>query len=336
MTPADTGSIMTVTGPVVPTGAILTAEHLHADLSSIAAPHSPAQDHGALRDAPMTLDTLGDISLGAPNDENVRLTDEDLTATELERFAAAGGGIVVDATPVDLGRDPQALVHLARRTGLGIVMGCARYRATADDGHDATALAAEIIGDLSTGVDGVRAGVIGRLGPLDASVTRDRALLEAAGAASAHTGAPVLLTHPGAGRIDAALDVLLGAGAGADRLAVLVSGALPAHRDDVRALGARGVFVVFDRIARLTNVYRRWDDEDVCAGIGSLIADSRTAQILLSPGVSERIDLARYGGGGYALQDEYAPFLGMHGIDPALWTAFTTDNPRRFLTGGIR
>lgn len=312
--PAHT--LMTVRGPVAVEGPILPAEHVHADLRSRTAPDGP------LRAAPLTIDILGAVALGAANLENLDLTDEDLAARELVGF----DGAIVDATPPDLGRDPAALARIATATGVPIVMGSGRYAAT---GEDADTLTAEIVRDLEQGVDGIRAGVIGRLGPLDPADGHDAALLVAAARASARTGAPVLITHPGEARIDAVLRALRDGGASPGRIAVLgCSG-----RAGLDAIADAGACVVFDRIGRLTSANSTWDDEDVASAIAALAAAGHGDRILLSPGIAERIDLAAYGGSGYGMLPAYAGYLGWHGVAPETSALITTVNPARFLTG---
>lgn len=323
-----TDAVMTVTGPRALQGTILPAEHLHADLLA-------ASGHTAkLIETPLTIELLGEVALGAPHRENMLLTDTELAIAELGAFTALGGGVVVDATPPDLSRDPRALVAITEGTGLGIVMGCGRHLPR-DHETDAGALAAEMVADLTLGVDGIRAGVIGRIGALDLSHAADRVLFSAVGTAAARTGAPVLIEHPGPAQIDAVLDALLASGVAPERVAVTGCGAVAPDPAAVLALADSGIFVLFDRIARLTDVYRTWDDEDVAAAIVALSTAGRAQQVLLSPGIRERIDLRRYGGGGYGVLGEYGAYLSWHGVDAELLTRVTTDNPRRFLTGAL-
>lgn len=75
------------------------------------------------------------------------------------------------------------------------------------------------------------------------------------------------------------------------------------------AAARTGAPVLFDRIARLTDVYRTWNDEDVAAAIVALSTAGRAQHELLSPGIRERIDLSRYGGGGYGVLGEYGAYL---------------------------
>ncbi|QDZ14163.1 phosphotriesterase [Humibacter ginsenosidimutans] len=284
-------SIMTVLGQVKAESlaTILPSEHVLANLSHVDGTDPSTVDRiraaaafgDSLLHAPLTIDRLGDITLGAPNLENRSLADAELAASELSLFGAAGGSLVVDATPRDLGRSPRGLAGLAERTGVAIVMGSGRYRGEAG-ATDATALADEIVADLTHGTDGIRAGVIGRLGVLDPEDAADRAVLVASARASARTGAPVIVTHPGVDRIDAVLTTLLGAGASANRIAVTGCGTVAASHDSLLALARRGVFVLFDRLGRQTSVYTTWDDGDLVAALTALLPE-HGHQVLLSP-----------------------------------------------------
>src|SRR4051812_47181188 len=93
--------VMTVLGPVkaAELGITLPHEHLIIDLFKVFQPH-----------------------------RELLMNDGDLAAEELQLFADAGGGTVVELTTPDLGRDHHALVEISRRTGVNIVMCTGRYR----------------------------------------------------------------------------------------------------------------------------------------------------------------------------------------------------------------
>lgn len=170
--------------------------------------------------------------------------------------------------------------------------------------------------------------------PTDLSHAADRALLSAVGTAAAGTGAPVLIEHPGPAQIDAVLDALLASGVAPERVAVTGCGAVAPDPAAVLALADSGIFVLFDRIARLTDVYRTWDDEDVAAAIVALSTAGRAQHVLLSPGIRERIDLSRYGGGGCGVLGEYGAYLSWHGVDAELGMTTSPAFPARTRTRG--
>lgn len=319
--------------PAAELGRVLPLEHLLSDFTPPGQSHPP----GDGTDAALTIERLGEITVGGYLSDNVARTDATLAASELALFSASGGGTIVDATSIGLGRDPQALVRLARESGIAIVMGCGWYHpawAPEARGRSADDLAAELVRELTEGVDGVRAGVIGRLGALDPDDPDERAILIAAARACAATGAPIVLELPAPDRLDAVLGLLAAEGAAADRIALVGAAALSPDADALLAAAATGAFLVFDRIGRLTSVYSRWDDQDVAAALRLLAEHGHAGQVLLSPGITERADQHAYGGGGYALlHGPYRAFLAARGVDDALWRTLTVDNPRRYLTG---
>ncbi len=329
--------VTTVSGalPVADLGQVLPLEHLIADFTTPRELRAWGQEPDAA--GLLSIERLGEITVGGHVRDNLSRTDAALAASELRLFARAGGGTIVDATSIGLGRDPQVLARLARDSGVAIVMGSGWYHpawAPEIRGRQAAELADEIVHDLVDGVHGVRAGVIGRLGALDPHIADQRALLVAAARACAATGAPVILELPEPDRLDAVLGLLAAEGAPADRIALVGAAALSTDADALLAAAASGVFLVFDRIGRLTSVYSRWDDQDVADALRLLAEHGHAGQVLLSPGITERADQQAYGGAGYPLlHGPYRAFLAPRGVDDTLWHTLTVDNPRRYLTG---
>ena len=71
----------------------------------------------------LILDAMGHY----PNYEYV-IDDEDLVANEVQEFLSRGGKTICDVTLDEIGRNPEALVRLSKRTGLNVLMGCGWYR----------------------------------------------------------------------------------------------------------------------------------------------------------------------------------------------------------------
>ena len=63
---------------------------------------------------------IGD-GLGARREPDLLIDDVELAVDEVQSFRKAGGGTLVDAMPLDCGRDPEGLVEVSRRTGVHIV-----------------------------------------------------------------------------------------------------------------------------------------------------------------------------------------------------------------------
>ncbi|YCK40963.1 phosphotriesterase [Actinomadura sp. ATCC 39365] len=334
-------TVVAVTGevPAASLGAVLPHEHL---LSDFAPPDDTPESWartgrtrptaaGALwlYRAPLTMDLLGEVGMGAVNRDDLLLGDAGLAAAELAAFREAGGGTVVDLTTDALGRDPAGLRRLAEETGVTVVMGCGRAAA-----GPAEELTEELVRDLTEGVDGVRAGIIGELAALDPGVPAERALLVAAARAAAATGAAVSLArNEDAAVQQRVLDLLAEEGADLARVAVGHCDALSPRPDDLEPLLERGVFVQFDRLGRLPTALSVSDDQDVAAAVLELARRGHAGRLLLSQGVRAKSQLLAYGGGGYAfVLRQFVPYLRMLGADDQLIETVTVRNPRRLLT----
>lgn len=340
--------VSTVTGPAAPESLGITLPHEHL-LACFATPDDsaegwrrvgrshpvPATD-AAFYEAPVTMPMLGALNLAAPNRDNWTLDDASLAAAEAGQFQRAGGGTIVDQTSGGLGRRPAALRQIAEATGLNIVMGSGWFHpAWSPELADRTAesLADEIVHDIETGVDGVRAGVIGRIGRLNPAEAVERRLLVAVAVAAARTGAPVSIDRS-ADPADtlAVLDLIEAEGADLSRIAVGGCGALAAQPEVLAELLARGVFLQFDRLGDIPTVLTTVSDHDTMLGIFELAARGFTDQLLISQGVHRKIDLTAFGGNGYGfIPEQYAPYLRAFGAEDSLIHALTEANPQRLL-----
>ncbi|WP_271216015.1 phosphotriesterase family protein [Streptosporangium carneum] len=346
---ASRETAVTVTGGVAPSslGATLPHEHL---LSDFAPPGDTAESwarvgrvrpSGASRlqlyRAPLTMELLGEIGMGAPNRDDWLLGEEELAANEAAAFKLAGGGTLVDVTSVGLGRDPAGLRRIAETTGLNVVMGSGWYHPAWVEGladRDVESLTEEIVRDLVEGVDGVRAGIIGELAALDPEEPAERAVLVAAARASAATGAAITLDRSGDPAVQQrVLDLLAEEGADLTRVAVGHCDALSPRPDELEPLLERGVFVQFDQLGRLPSALSVSDDQDVVAAVLELARRGHAERILLSQDVSTKSQLLAYGGGGYGfILQQFVPYMRMLGADDALIESVTVRNPRRLLT----
>ncbi|MBD3933831.1 phosphotriesterase [Streptomyces chumphonensis] len=342
----STGTVVTVTGEIRADalGAVLPHEHLLSDVAprgdtaaawaAVGHPRPTAASRVRLYRAPLTMDLLGEIGTGAPNRDNWLLDDEDLATAEATAFRDAGGATLVDATPPGLGRSPAGLRRIARATGLHVVMGTAPRAAGPGPDPAPERLTEEIVRDLTEGVDGVRAGIIGEVGALDPTMPAAHAVLVAAARAAAATGAAISLRRcEDAATQHRVLDVLAEEGADLSRVAVGHCDGLAPRPDDLEPLLERGVFVRFDQLGRLPTVLSTWDDQDVAAAVLELARRGHGERVLLSQGVRSKAQLLAYGGGGYGfVLRQFVPFLRMLGADDALVTAVTAHNPGRLLT----
>ena len=219
-----TGKVQTVLGPIDADalGLTLTHEHLFTAMTHVAKEPAESEARAAFH-APLSMDLMGSIRYGRlVNLDDCALNDENAAIEEAALFKREGGGTLVDASSIGVGRNPQALARVARATGLNIVMGCSYYveenyppeLGVETKGEDV--IVDEIVGDIFKGADGteIRAGIIGEVGCSWPLTDTERKVLRASGRAQRITGAALTIhpgRHPEAPR--EIVDVLLGAGA---------------------------------------------------------------------------------------------------------------------------
>ena len=106
------------------------------------------------------------LSIHSGKDDNT-CVDVDLVAQELVRFREAGGGTVCDVTPVNVGRDPAALMEASRRSGVHIVSAVGLYQLEvwSDEmlAMSRGELADYIVREAEGGATGVLAGFFGEI-----------------------------------------------------------------------------------------------------------------------------------------------------------------------------
>src|SRR3984893_12979009 len=181
-------------------GVTLMHEHLLMNFASWHHPPTTAS-RMILRDAPVSISILGELRMDPfVNLDNMQQHDIDLSVREVRQFADLGGQTILDPTNRGIGRDPQALSAISRRTGLNVVMGNGYYLEGSHPPvvrqmtHDS--IPAEIERDLKEDVDGtgIRAGFIGEIGVSARFTQEEEKVLR--GAARAQTRSPVpLMVH---------------------------------------------------------------------------------------------------------------------------------------------
>ena len=341
------GIIQTVLGPVPPSelGPTTTHEHLYIDFSFM---FRPAQDSPApeLADAPITLENVGWVRRNYhSNRSNLHLTDLDTTIKEVAMYRDAGGGAIVDATTIGIGRNPEALARISRESGVHVIMGAGFY---VDAVHPADMtqrtvedLAREMSADITEGVagSGIKAGIIGEMGCTWPLTVNERKTLSAAAIAQRETGAAVLI-HPGR-HPDAPAEILaLLANAGADLSRVIMG-----HLD-------RTVFE-FDALRRIaeSGCYLEWDlfgnegsyyplaEIDMPSDAQRLdfvrrIADAGYGdRIVIAQDIFTKHRLVTYGGHGYGhILENIVPRMRRKGFTEAEIRAITVNNPAHALT----
>ena len=340
------GFVQTVLGPVHPSelGPTTTHEHLHIDFSFM---YRPARDTPSeeMADAPITLENLGWVRRNYySNRFNLQLLDLDTAISEVGKYREAGGGAVVDATTIGIGRNPEALVRISRETGVHIVMGAGFYVAAVHpedmDRRGVDDLARQIVGDIVEGVDGtgVRAGVIGEVGctwPLDPN---ERKSLAAAAIAQGETGAAVLV-HPGR-HPDAPLEILeLLASGGAD-ISRVIMGHLDRtvfDFDALQNLAASGCYLEWDLFGNEGSYYPLADidmpsDAQRLDFIQRIAGAGYSHRVVIGQDICTRHRLVRYGGHGYGhILENIVPRMRRRGFSEEVIREITVENPARVL-----
>lgn len=347
-----TGKVMTVNGPIDPNqlGRTLLHEHVFADFTlpydepdrwALAGRARPAgATDTRLYHAPLTLNLLARVMLGAMSRDNWQLTDEAQQRQEVADFRRVGGGTIVDVTSTGLTRRPDALRRVSQATGINLVMGSSWYRpgwyTSETDARSVESLSEEIVHDIVEGVDGsgIRAGIIGEIGTGD-SLVDDRAerILRASARASRRTGAAITLDIRNR-QHSHILDLLATEGADLARVILGHTDLVASDTGYLTPLLQRGATLEFDLLGRPPLVTRtRPLDRDVARTIVTLINAGYGDRIVLSQDVSEKTHLKAYGGTGYAfLEEQFLPYLKRQGVTDAQIRQLVVDNPKRLLT----
>jgi phosphotriesterase-related protein len=319
-------TVMTVLGPIAPEqlGVTLMHEHLLLD----ATPWHQPSEIASLRpiaSQPVSIEILGLLH----NDpfmclDNCELFDEETAIAEARRFRLAGGDTIVDPTCRGIGRDHRALQRISRATGLHVVMGTGYYLHPAHPPHvkqmSLEAIAEEIEQDVTEGVDGVRAGIIGEIGISKDFTSEEEKVLRGAARAQKATGVPLEVHLPGwerhAGRV---LDVVA------------------EESGDLRKT-IRGAWLEYDMIGMdyfyADQQAQSPSDQENAEAIGRLREAGLLGSVLISQDVFIKIQLVRYGGTGYAhILDHFVPRLRRHGFSEQDIQMILIDNPRRVFAG---
>lgn len=350
--PPPSGQVMTVRGPVSPAllGHTLMHEHLLMDRTipdeaperwRAAGRARPAgATESALYHAPLALDNLSRIALGAMNRDNWLLTNRTQQTKEIGEFKRVGGGTIVDVTPFGMGRDPAGLRDLAERSGLLVVMGTGWYRSGwYPDGLEERSverLTEELVHDLTVGVDssGIRAGIIGEVWTSDHPERGvENRLLQAAGRASKATGAAITL-HVMNRQHGQILDILIAAGADPSRIILGHADLFAKDIPYLTTLIARGATIEFDLLGRAPLVTRtRPLDSEVATAVATLVKAGLGDHILLSQDIAEKISLKSYGGTGYSfIEEQFLPYLKRQGVTDDQINQIMVATPARLLT----
>jgi predicted metal-dependent phosphotriesterase family hydrolase len=289
---------------------------------------------------------IGD-GLGARTNPDLLIDDVDAAVRELALFKDAGGGSMVDAMPLDCGRDPAGLVEVSRRSGVHIIATTGFHTPMYyESRHWSTQLTADaiavlLVAEVEEGMDrfsyggptidrlAARAGLVkvaserGRI----AAVTQK--LLEAAAQCSLRTGAPIL-THTEHGTMGTQqVQILTELGVAPD--AILVSHVDRNHDRGYHAeLASTGAWLVYDGPSR-TKYHTPQEVADLISVACEAGAENR---VLLGMDLALRCYRVSYGGspGMGFLPSVFLGVLRDHGFSPTTVERFGCTNPGRALS----
>ena len=274
--------------------------------------------------------------------DNALLSGVDDAVEEMLYFKKYGGQTVIDCTLDEIGRDPQLLSEVSRRSGVNVIAGCGHYYQKA---HYASVkdssveeLAEEMRGDILVGIGGtdVKAGVIGEIGTSAVMSGDEKKVLRAAGIVSKETGKGIhihtdLYTETGSEIID----ILTAEGASVEKISIDHVDVL-LRPDYIRSLLARGVYVEFDDFGKEFYTSRKtrfaYDLERILL-LKTLIDEGYGKQILVCNDICLKSMWKKFGGLGYAhilrgVRDMAIDF----GIKEEVYHSILTDNVRNFLS----
>lgn len=356
------GKVQTVTGLLEPDalGVTMPHEHLFVDVTCMFDPPTEASDrHRAY--APFSLEHLGWIRLHYfRHYENLMLSDEATTVSELELYKAAGGSTIVDVSTPGIGRDPRALARVSRASGVNVVMSTGFYVASTHPAEVARMseddVTARMVAEIEDGATlfpasaddqdwapvpdrtGVRAGIIkcAATYPLDPD---ERKVLRGAAAAQRETGAAITV-HVGRHELSATeiLDALRDAGADLTRCSMDHLDLRVEKTETLLELAESGCFLEFDLFGTESSYYPLTardmpSDAQRLDVVGDLVERGLTDQLLISQDICTRHRLVRYGGHGYKhVVEHIVTRMRERGWDEADIETILVRNPARLLT----
>ncbi|WEK61052.1 MAG: aryldialkylphosphatase [Candidatus Microbacterium colombiense] len=261
-----------------------------------------------------------------PGDE---LDDEPRSTAEAGLLRDSGFAAMVDATPIGLGRDPEAVARISVATGLHVVATTGRHR----EAHylptdptrtwDAGRLAARFITEITEGMpqadaapDGPRAqapdGSPVRAGILKGGIDYwhisdfERTTLDALAAAHRATGAAIMVHLEFCTAAHEVLDLLAAEGVASERVVLAHADRDPDPGLHV-SLAERGAFLGYDGFARP----RTRSDAELLALTAAVVAAGGGDRIVLGGDVARRSRYSAYGGmpGLAYLGERYVPRL---------------------------
>ena len=341
-----TGLVQTVLGPVAPgaLGPTTTHEHLLIDFSFMYKAPENAADV-ARGEEPISLENLGWVRHNHYSSRaNLEVLDEDNAINEVKLYKSAGGGTIVDATTVGIGRNPKALERISKEADVNVIMGAGFY---VDAVHAADManrsegdLARQIVEEITFGVDGtgIKAGVIGEIGCSWPLTDNERKVLRAVAAAQQETGAAILI-HPGRNQGAPAeiIGTLTDAGANISRTIMGHLDRTIFNFDVLRGLASTGCYLEWDLFGNESSFYPLADidmpsDAQRLDFIKKLVDEGYGPNIVLGQDICTNHRLAKYGGHGYGhILNNIVPKMRVKGFTEEAIHDLVVANPARIL-----
>ncbi len=287
--------------------------------------------------------------IAVADNPGLRLDSVEKACEELDDIAALGISTVVDMMPVDCGREPEALVRIAKESGMNVIA-CTGFHKPMyyDDLHwfyryDEDTIADLFAAEIDTGMDAysyagpvirrldAKAGVIKAASDYHRMASVTQKLFRAAAAAHIRTNAPIS-THTEHGTF--ALEqirMLTDLGVAAERIIIC-------HLDRNPDLGyhkevaSTGVYIEYDNASRI----KYWPDSTIADIIARMAAEGFAEKILLGTDFALRSYWSAYGGGPGMkyLMGTFVPKLKAFGIDDSTIDKFFISNPARAFAMG--
>ena len=288
---------------------------------------------------------LFQISPLLPGDE---LDDEALSEREATLLASSGFQAMVDATPIGLGRRPEALARISANTGLTVIATTGRHReAHYPDSHPIHRLTAQELGarftrellhGLPVSDDGEEIARTASNEPVKAGVLKaavgywsvsqfEHDSLAGVGIAHRHSGAPVMVHLEHCSAAHEVLDLL-------EQMGVSSTAVCLAHADRLLDAGLhvslieRGAVLGYDGMART----KTHSDEQLIELTARVISQGGVSNILLGGDVARKTRYLAYGGmpGLEYLGKRYLPRL-RDKVGPDALRQILVDNAARWL-----
>jgi phosphotriesterase-related protein len=347
---------MSVLGDIEPDalGRTHMHEHLLIDFLAVSADRqsSHASAYAATAtangkfDTKITLETLYDARRNPfLFKDTLQLNNVGDSVRAMTEFRTAGGGGLVEVTPIGVGRDPQGLREISLLSGVPVVMGTGYYvrdyHPSSLESTSAEEIADTIVEDFTvgTGINKIRPGIIGEIGLTWPVHPEEEKSLTAAALAQARTGMPITV-HPGRNPQAPITAVQIVEKAGGD-LSRLVIGHLDRTLFDTRdmlELASTGCVLEFDLFG-LESCYYPLSDIDMPNDarrvdyIVELFEAGYGSQVVVGQDCDTKTRLTQYGGEGYQHVIEHVvPIMRRKGLSEADVDQILIDTPRRLLT----